>query len=79
MSLQEGQIEFYAPQRLDFFPTGANKPGFCLLEKLQEVSVTAWNPHFPNKEPLIKIVSLYFKIKPSPWPDRGPQPLILFL
>ena len=73
------KLHFYAPQSLNFLPADVNKPGFCLLEKLQEVSVASRNPHLPHAKPLIKVVSLYFKIKPSPWPDRRPQPLIVFL
>ena len=73
------KLHLFAPKRLNFITADVYKSVFRLSEKLQDVSVASWNPHFPNTEPFIKIVSLYFKIKPSPWPDRGDQPLILFL
>ena len=64
---------------LNFIFANVDKTVFCFLEKFQEVSVATWSAHFPYTKPLVRIVSLYFKIKPSLWSGEGPEPLILLI
>jgi len=52
---------------------------FRFLEKLEDIFVAFRRPHFPHAKLLIEFISLYFKIKPSVWPDWLPQPLILLV
>jgi len=56
-----------------------DEAALCFLEKLKDVFVAFRRPHFSHTKPLIEFVSLYFKIKPSVWPDGLPQPLLLLV
>ena len=51
----------------------------CFLKKFQEIPVASCNSHLPYTKPFIKIVSDYFKIKPSTGPDCSSEPLILLI
>ena len=76
---KKSKLHFDAFQRFNFIPCNIVEAAFRFLEKPQDVLVAFRHHHFPHAKPFIELVSLYFKIKPSVWPDGLPQPLLLLV